>query len=343
MVGHPVRPDIRDILAAWARVRVLLVGDFLLDRWIYGTIDRISREAPVFIVEHEAESWGLGGAANTAAQLRAFGAEVWAVGWLGEDAAGERLLHMLQERGVRTDGMVWLGDRPTVVKTRIVAGPPYAIKQQVLRLDRGRSAADASGYTERVLRSFSTLLPVADIVLVSDYGYGAGQPDMVAALIRMARSAGVPLIGDSRYSLPAFRGADALTPNESELAAITGRSWRDVEGLFPVARDFCQQMELAALLVTRGSQGMALYEREAGRWTTIPVHGSPVPVDVAGAGDTVLATFGLTYAVTRDFRTAAHLANVAAGIVVMKKGVAQTTIEELREVIGDEWRIANSE
>ncbi|MCS7312642.1 MAG: bifunctional ADP-heptose synthase [Acidobacteria bacterium] len=330
MVGHP---GWREILEAWSRVRVLLVGDFLLDRWIYGTIDRISREAPVFIVEHETESWGLGGAANTAAQLRAFGAEVWAVGWLGEDAAGERLLHMLQERGVRTDGMVWLGDRPTVVKTRIVAGPPYAVKQQVLRLDRGRSAADADGYIERVLRSFSTLLPVADIVLVSDYGYGAGQPGMAATLVRMARSAHVPLIGDSRYSLPALRGADALTPNESELAAVTGRSWRDVEGLFPVARDFCHQIELAALLVTRGSQGMALYERETARWTTIPVHGSPVPVDVAGAGDTVLATFGLAYAVTRDFRTAARLANVAAGIVVMKKGVAQATVEELRQAI----------
>lgn len=323
----------RDILVAWSRVRVLLVGDFLLDRWIYGTIDRISREAPVFIVEHEIEAWGLGGAANTAAQLRAFGAEVWAVGWLGEDADGERLLHMLQERGVRTDGMVWLGERSTVVKTRIVAGPPYAVKQQVLRLDRGRSAADVAGYADRSLRSFSAILPTADIVLVSDYGYGAGQPDMVAAMVRMARSAGVPLIGDSRYSLPAFRGADALTPNESELAAVTGHSWRDAEGLFPVAREFCQRMELAALLVTRGSQGMALYERDVGRWTVIPVHGSPVPVDVAGAGDTVLATFGLAYAVTRDFQTAAYLANVAAGIVVMKKGVAQATLEELRQAL----------
>ncbi len=326
-------PGWRGILEAWHRVRVLLVGDFLLDQWVYGTIDRISREAPVFIVEHEAESWGLGGAANTAAQLRAFGAEVWAVGWLGEDVAGERLLHMLQERGVRTDGMVWLEDRPTVVKTRIVAGPPYAVKQQVLRLDRGRSAADAVGYADRVLRSVSTVLPSADVVLVSDYGYGAGRPDVVAAMVRMSREAGVPLIGDSRYSLPAFRGADALTPNESELAAVTGRSWRDAEGLFPVARDFCHQMELAALLVTRGSQGMALYERDAGRWTVSPVHGSPVPVDVAGAGDTVLATFGLAYAVTRDFRTAARLANVAAGIVVMKRGVAQATVEELRQAM----------
>ena len=321
------------LIRSWTRVRVLLVGDFLLDRWVYGTIRRISREAPVFVVDHEDERWGLGGAANTAAQLTTYGARVWAVGWLGDDAEGRRLLHMMQERGIHTDGLVWLSDRPTVVKTRIVAGPMYAVRQQVLRIDQGASAERHPQYREQISSHIARILPEVDLVLVSDYGYGAGDEAIVRMTIRAAREREIPVIGDSHDRLCAFRGASAITPNESEFAQTAGQLWADETELEQLMRAYCHRQELDGLLVTRGSRGMALYERAQDRVTWYSVVGSPSPVDVAGAGDTVLATFGLAYAITRDFRLAAHVANAAGGVVVMKAGIVQATPDELRAVL----------
>ncbi len=325
--------DWATLIRSWTDVRVLLVGDFLLDRWVYGTIRRISREAPVFVVEHEDERWGLGGAANTAAQLTAYRAQVWTVGWLGDDPEGRRLLHMMQERGIHTDGLVWLNDRPTVVKTRIVAGPLYAVRQQVLRIDQGSSAERHPVYREQVLRHIQRILPEVDLVLVSDYGYGAGDEELVRITVATARSRGIPVIGDSHDRLHAFRGASAITPNESEFAQTAGQLWTDEMELERLMRAYCHRQELDGLLVTRGSRGMALYERAHDRVTWYSVIGSPSPVDVAGAGDTVLATFGLVYTVTRDFRLAAHVANAAGGIVVMKPGIVQATPDELQTVL----------
>lgn len=307
--------------------RVVVVGDLIADQFITGQVERISREAPVLILQYRETSIVPGGAGNAAANVAALGARVSVVGLVGRDDEGRRLKAALGRRAdVR--GIVAAGGRATTVKTRILAGGVHSAKQQVVRIDRsGTPVTDAM--RRRVGAALVRAVRGADAVIVSDYGSGVVTPAMVRAAVRAAGRTKPLVLVDSRYGMLGFAGMTATTPNESEVEAqLRVRIGDDAVALERAGRRLLRGSRARAVLITRGSRGMALFER--GRPTThIPIVGSDEVADVTGAGDTVIATFTLALAAGGTFAEAARLANHAGGIVVMKQGTATVTRAEL--------------
>jgi rfaE bifunctional protein kinase chain/domain len=318
----------RDLIARFSRVRLVVVGDLVADEFIYGQIDRVSREAPVLILKYDSTEIVPGGAGNAAANAAALGARVRVLGVVGRDTAGDRLLAALPARAdaggvVRARGFV------TPVKTRILAGGVHSAKQQVVRIDRAGSRVTDAG--QRLIEgALARALGRADAVIVSDYGGGGGAPPQWRRALAAARLRRPPMVlADSRYALSGFAGLTACTPNESEVEALMGvRINEDRAVLERAGRALLQRLGCRAVLVTRGSRGMALFEPD--RPTDhIPIVGSDQIADVTGAGDTVIATFTLALAAGASFGDAARLANHAGGLVVMKRGTATVSREEL--------------
>lgn len=309
-----------------AAVRALVVGDLLADHYVYGQTERVSREAPVLIVRHEREEVTLGGGANAAANARALGARVTAVGVLGRDPVGLALAAKFRASGVR----LLLGPRAgvtTETRTRILAGGLSTTRQQMLRIDRGATGPLPAGVQRALARALERGARTADVVLVSDYGAGVLNPETWAAL-RAVAARGVPVCVDSRFALGQAAGLTVCKPNEPELAAFTGLPVSTDAELRLAAARAQRRLGCRALLVTRGRRGMALFE--AGRRPTLlPVHGSEDAVDVTGAGDTVLATFALALGAGASAQEAASLANVAGALVVQKAGTATVGRAEL--------------
>jgi rfaE bifunctional protein kinase chain/domain len=317
----------RDILARFGRVRLVVIGDLMADEFIYGQIDRVSREAPVLILKYDSTEIVPGGAGNAAANAAALGARVRVIGMVGRDTAGDRLLAALPAGATR--GVVRARGQITPVKTRILAGGVHSAKQQVVRIDRAGRPASAA-----VLRSIEAelarALRQADAVIVSDYGGGVATPDLWRRALAAARLKRPPVVlVDSRYGLAGFAGMTACTPNESEVEALLGvRINEHREVLENAGRTLLRKLGCRAVLITRGSRGMALFEPN--RPTDhIPIVGSDQIADVTGAGDTVIATFTLAIASGASFGDAARLANHAGGLVVMKRGTATVSRDEL--------------
>ncbi len=325
----PQESRVQEILDKTSSLTFLVAGDFILDRWISGTISRVSREAPVFIVDYETESFSPGGAAHTAVQLKKLGADVYITGTLGTDQAGWKLLHILQTEGIHTDFLVLDDGLETIVKTRIFAGPPYALKQQVLRLDRGSKTIPPVSGRERWVRALEQRK--FDGIILSDYGYGIADPPWIESLLEWSHHTHIPLFGDTRYNLQKFRSFTALTPNEEEFYHAVHTLWSTDEQLAQLAFDFKITHNIEVLLVTRGSKGMCI--AHDGRIDLIPVFGSPAPVDVSGAGDTVLSAFALAYCSTRDALDSARFANLCAGIAVMHPGVYPVSQEDIHKAL----------
>ncbi len=309
--------------------RVLVLADLVADEFAYGRVERVSREAPVLILRHDATDVRLGGGANAVHNIRTLGGRPLPFGVLGRDAHGQRLRRLLREKGIATAGIVSAPGYATPVKTRVLAGRAHSTKQQIVRLDRyaplpARSPARRS--VERALRAFRG--PV-DGVLVSDYGCGLLDASLVRAAIAFARRRRVPVTVDSRFALLRFRGMTAATPNESEVEeALKLTIGHDRRRLEAAGKTLLRRLACQALLVTRGSDGMALFER--GRPPVhIAVHGSDQVADVTGAGDTVIAVFTLALASGATPAEAARLANYAGGIVVMKHATATVSADEL--------------
>ena len=319
-----------DLIDAFRGLRIAVVGDFLVDEFIYGEISRVSREAPVLILNYSSTEIVPGGAGNAANNVAALGGRPAAIGIAGRDEAGRRMLRALKE-GVDVSGVVRAAGYPTPTKTRILAGGVHSAKQQVVRIDRASATtitdADRRGVESRLLRAAAH----CDGLLVSDYGSGLVAPAIVAAARkRMTRGRRVPLLVDSRYSLLRFRGMAACTPNESEVEQLFNiRIGENLRVLERAGRNLLEKTRAEAVLITRGGRGMALFERD--RPTVhIPIHGSDQIADVTGAGDTVIATMTLAIAAGATFEEAARLANYAGGLVVMKRGTATVTADELR-------------
>ncbi|MGE0641763.1 MAG: bifunctional heptose 7-phosphate kinase/heptose 1-phosphate adenyltransferase [Thermoanaerobaculia bacterium] len=324
------------LVDAMAGQRVLLLADLVADRFVHGTPKRISREAPVLILRWAGEAVVPGGGANAVVNVRALGGEPLVFGVVGDDAAGGELRQALAAREVATGGIL---DRPgyrTPTKTRIVAGFPTGIKQQVVRLDHEQEAcAPISDELERLEREIRAVAGVR-VAVLSDYGYGIVAPELVAAVRAAVGPQGVILV-DSRFRLAAFRGIDGATPNEEEAEALLGRPLDDPEGDDGRAgREIRETLGARFLLVTRGSRGMSLFE--AAGATRIPVHGTDQVADVTGAGDTVIGTFALALAAGATPVEAALLANFAGGVVVMKAGTATVSPDELRHAIRSDRR-----
>ncbi|MBP7147395.1 MAG: bifunctional hydroxymethylpyrimidine kinase/phosphomethylpyrimidine kinase [Acidobacteria bacterium] len=312
-------------------VSVTVAGDAVLDEFEFGEIARVSREAPVLILEHRWTDLAPGGAANAATNLAALGARVLLAARVGDDPQGERLARLLAERGVDVSGIERQRDYPTPTKTRILAGSPHTAKQQIVRMDRGRREIPVSGgVRERLTRSVARARRRGAAVLLADYGYGVVDPGWVA---RLGAGPG-PVTLDSRFALQRFRGVDAATPNLEELERASGTALADDDdaGIAAAARALRRRIGAAALVVTRGSRGMTLVEAR-GAAARIPVFGSDEIADVTGAGDTVIATFTAARAAGGSWREAAELANIAGGLVVMKRGTATVSRDELAAAI----------
>ncbi|MBI2161565.1 MAG: bifunctional hydroxymethylpyrimidine kinase/phosphomethylpyrimidine kinase [Candidatus Rokubacteria bacterium] len=312
---------------------VVVVGDLITDEYLFGKPARISREAPVLILRFSEREVLLGGAANAAHNIHALGARVVPLGVVGRDGAGDELVALFHAAGMPTDGIVTEGGRATPMKTRIMAGGYQSTRQQVVRLDR-EPAGELMPITEDALLSRLTALASrADAILVSDYGYGTVTPRVFDRVRALARRSGAIVSVDSRYQLPRFSGVTAATPNEAELEQLTGMAADDERGIEKAGRQLLERLDARMLLVTRGSQGMALLERD-GATTFIPIHGTDEIADVTGAGDTVISVFTLALASRASPAEAAALANVAGGLVVMKRGTATVSRAELRQVLG---------
>ena len=326
--GRKLSTRERRLVRQFAAVKLAVAGDLIADEFIYGRLDRVSREAPVLILRYDSTEIVPGGAGNAAANAYALGARVSIAGIIGRDEAGRRLDAALP-RGMRRTGIVRASNYVTPVKTRILAGGVHSAKQQVVRIDRA-GAAPRDGALRQFERALAETVRRADAVILSDYGTRLLTPERWTRALVSAKRRSQPLVFlDSRYHLEGFAGVTACTPNESEVEALLGRRIDDNAVAFERAgRELLARLKCMAVLITRGSRGMALFE-PGKRTDHIPIVGSDEIADVTGAGDTVIATFALAVAAGGTFAEAARLANRAGGIVVMKRGTATVSADEL--------------
>jgi rfaE bifunctional protein kinase chain/domain len=317
----------RRLAGRFGRVTLAVAGDLIADEFLYGRVDRVSREAPVLILRYDSTEIVPGGAGNAACNAHALGARVAVAGVIGRDEAGRRLEAALPARMSRA-GIVRASGYVTPVKTRILAGGVHSAKQQVVRIDRagtdpGRAAV------RQFEAALANVIRRADAVILSDYGTGLLTPDRWADAVVSSRRRPPLVFVDSRYQLDGFEGITACTPNESEVEALLGIQINDDTRVLEAAgRELLARLGCRAVLITRGGRGMALFE--PGQPTDhIPIVGSDEIADVTGAGDTVIAAFALAVAAGGTFGEAARLANRAGGVVVMKRGTATVSAQEL--------------
>jgi rfaE bifunctional protein kinase chain/domain len=331
--------DLRDLAECVERFSgktVVLLADFVADEFRYGEISRVSREAPVLILKHRETQLVPGGGANAANNLASLGARVLPVTAVGDDAAGEALIQHFRQVRVDVGSILRVKGWSTPTKTRFLAGWAHTVAQQVLRVDYEPQSALPEAVREKIQQKLSTSLRRADALAISDYGLGVATPELVKQATAKRKGA-IPVTLDARYQLHRYAnsGITSATPNEAELEAehrtVIGSNLKE---LARAGRGTLSAMRLQSLLVTRGRHGAALFESD--ELTHIPVHGADQAVDVTGAGDTVLAAYTLALACEASPLAAAHIANIAGGLVVMKRGTATVWRQELLEAIRNE-------
>jgi rfaE bifunctional protein kinase chain/domain len=322
-----------DLVRKLGSARVVVIGDLIADEYVYGRVARVSREAPVLILEYDSTEVVPGGAGNAANNVAALGGAVRLVSLVGRDEPGRRAERALSRR-VERRGLVRPAGFRTPVKTRILAGGIHSAKQQVVRIDRRSDRSIADETRAAVARAARAAIADADAVLISDYGSGLVTPALAREIWERVRSRRVPVLVDSRYALTRYRGLTACAPNESEVEQALGvRIDDNLRVLERAGRQILARTRMQAVVITRGSRGMAVFE-PARKTVHIPIFGSDQIADVTGAGDTVMATLTLALAAGTSVEEAARLANVAGGLVVMKRGTATVAASELRRALG---------
>ena len=322
-----------NIVRRFSERKLLIVGDSIADKFVSGSISRVSREAPVFILRHESTETVPGGAANCALNLAALGANVSLVSVAGNDEAGNALRDKLSAAGVNVDGLLLSDKLQTTTKVRILAGHAHANKQQVIRVDYEDAPLNDPSLRDVINKTLTTALGGADAVILSDYNYGIVDQSVIERVREARRVKNIPALVDSRFRLSDFSGFTAATPNEDEVEHLIGAPVETAAKLDMAANRLRQELQLDALLVTRGSRGMMLLTADTDA-LQIPAVGAQA-VDGTGAGDTVIATFALALASGSSFAEAARLANLAGGLVVMKRGTASVSAAELEQSIND--------
>lgn len=323
---------LQGIIDKMATHKIMVIGDMVADVYLEGKISRISREAPVLVLEHGGETVVPGGAANAVHNAATLGGVVFAVGVVGDDAAGRELVAILGAKGVRTAGLIIDQTRPTITKTRIMAGGLATVRQQVVRIDRESKETLSPAVEDQILSYIKNHVSAMAAVVMSDYGSITLSPVVRQAVIDACRARNIPCIVDSRYSILNFAGVTVVKQNEAEVAAALGCKTVDGDDLIAAGRALLERLAAKAVLITRGPDGMSLFEAD-GKVTHIPVSNVSEVFDVTGAGDTAVVTVALALAAGATYVDAARLANFAAGIVVRKPGTATTTAGELREAV----------
>ncbi len=334
MTKHPKETErLRKIVESFAKITITVVGDLVADEFVFGEISRVSREAPVLILKHRERTVVPGGGANAINNLADLGVNVLPVGVVGDDEAGRLLLKAFRHKRIPLSGVLKDKSYTTVTKTRILAGMAHTARQQVVRVDREPETAPNHHLRRELVLAAREYARASDALLISDYGYGAASPAILNAIRERGRLDGIPVILDSRYRMLEYSGAIAATPNEPEVEAALGlRIGNDWSRLCSAGEQVMSRMKLQSLVITRGRDGMAAF---AGKHkpVDIPIFGSDQVADVTGAGDTVIATFAAAFAAGASTEEAAQLANYAGGIVVMKRGTATVSRQELLDAL----------
>lgn len=310
---------------------ILVIGDMVADIYLDGRISRISREAPVLVLEQAGEKVVAGGAANVVNNIATLGGKVHAVGLVGRDKSADGLREILAANGADVRGLIADDSRPTISKTRIIAGGRATVSQQIVRIDR-ESKAPMAPAVEAELRAYiKSILPTVEGVVISDYGSGTVTEGLQSLLIDYCQAKGIPSIVDSRYAVRRFHGIGYVKQNDAEIAAAMGRNLDTTEDIVAAAEELRQELAAKGVLVTRGELGMVLVER--GAVHEIPVSDKSEVFDVSGAGDTCVAAVILALAAGIAPATAARLSNIASGIAVRKLGTSTVSVRELAEAI----------
>ncbi len=330
MTKHPKEANrLRKIVDAFPKITVTVLGDLVADEFIFGEISRVSREAPVLILKHRERTVVPGGGANAVNNLADLGVNALPVGVVGDDEPGRLLVKYLRHKRIAVSGILKDKSYSTVTKTRILAGMTHTARQQVVRVDREPQVPPNQHLTRELYLATREYMHASDALLVSDYGYGAATPAIVSTLREKGKLGTVPLVIDSRYRLLQYAGATAATPNEPEVEEALGiRIGQNWEKLVAAGEQVMERMKLQSLLITRGRDGMVAFNHRH-KPVDIPIFGSDQVADVTGAGDTVIAAFTAALATGASTEEAAQLANYAGGIVVMKRGTATVSREEL--------------
>ncbi|SRR5579872_559057 len=330
MTKHPKEADrLKKIVEAFPKITVTVLGDLVADEFVFGEISRVSREAPVLILKHRERTVVPGGAANAANNLADLGVNVLPVGIVGDDEPGRMLLKYFRHKRIAVSGVLKDKSYTTVTKTRILAGMTHTARQQVVRVDREPQDAPNAHLTRELYLAARNYAHASDALLVSDYGYGAATPAIVSTLQEKGKLGTVPIIVDSRYRMLQYSGVTAATPNEPEVEEALGfRIGQDWSKVLSAGEQVMERMQLQSLVITRGRDGMVAFDRKH-KPVDIPIFGSDQVTDVTGAGDTVIASFTAALAAGATTEEAAQLANYAGGIVVMKRGTATVSREEL--------------
>lgn len=309
--------------------RIVVLGDLMLDEFIWGEVRRISPEAPVPVVEVKRETWHLGGAGNVVSNLLGLGARAFPVGIVGDDGAAAQLRNRFAELGADTSGIITDSSRPTTRKTRIVAH-----SQQMVRADREDRAPIKEDAENRIISAFIDALENTDAIIVSDYDKGLLTPRVLGAAIGAAQAQGKIVCLDPKIrNFNHYRKVDVITPNQLEAERVTNIEIIDESSLSAAAHCIRDMLDCKTVLITRGEHGMSLLDRQ-GEITHIPTVAREI-YDVTGAGDTVISAFTAALAAGATATDAAWLANVAGGVVVMKRGTATVSCAELNQALTD--------
>src|ERR1700756_3472356 len=333
MNKHSESERLKKIVQAFPKTTITVLGDLVADEFIFGEISRVSREAPVLILKHRNRCVLPGGGANAVYNLADLGVNVLPVGVVGDDEPGRLLIKAFRRKHIPVTGVLKDKSFTTVTKTRILAGMAHTARQQVVRVDGGLEAEPNAHLARELIFAAREYARASDALLVSDYGYGSASPAILNAVREKRGLNGIPVFLDSRYRMLDFSGITAATPNEPEIEDVLGvRIGQDWAKLTSAGEQVMSRMKLQALVVTRGRDGMVAFARRH-KPVDIPIFGSDEVADVTGAGDTVIASFTAAVAAGASTEEAAHLANYAGGIVVMKRGTATVSRQELLRAI----------
>lgn len=329
---QPPRERLLSLVRRFAGKRLLVVGDMVADEYIVGTPARISREAPVLILEHQDFFTVPGGATNPGVNAHTLGAEVSLAGVVGDDESGRRLRERLREQNIHMDGLFSEPGRPTSTKTRILAGGTQLVQQQIVRVDRIDHSELGDECIGKITDYLRAAIPTVDALIISDYESGVIQQAIIEASLPLAIQLDKLVTVDSHGDLARFQGATALTPNQPEAEATLGMRITDRASLERAGSRLLEETHARGVLITRGAEGMSLFE--CGQEPLhIPASNLAEVADPTGAGDTVAATFTLALVAGATMAEAATLANIAAGLVVRRTGCATNTPEELAGAI----------